>query len=127
VLLGLLVLSFEAYQFFTSREETGLAEVLDLRRSAQVSVSVLWACYAGAVLILGFVLDSTPLRWTALGLFGLALVKVILIDMSELPGLFRVLAFFVLSLVLGAAARGYQKLVEVLRPAGAEEADHAHA
>jgi uncharacterized membrane protein len=129
VLLGLLVLSIEVYQAFLSRTGTALADVLDLRRSGQVSLSVLWACYAGAILAVGFVLDSVPLRWTALGLFGLTLAKVVLIDMAELPGLYRVLAFFALALVLGAAARGYQKLSAALRPAGHthEEAHHAHA
>src|SRR5207249_2672903 len=46
-----------------------------LRRSAQTALSVVWAVYAAAVLVAGFRLRSRPLRWAALGLFGLTLAK----------------------------------------------------
>jgi uncharacterized membrane protein len=79
-------------------------------RAAQTSLSVLWAGYAAVVLALGFRLRSRPLRCLALGLFGVTLGKVVLVDMAELPGFYRVAAFFILSVMMGAAAWGYQKL-----------------
>jgi len=58
----------------------------------------------------GFRLDNRPMRWAALGLFVLTLGKVVLVDMGRLPGFYRVAAFLALSLMMAAAAWGYQKL-----------------
>ncbi len=108
VVLAWLVLSMETYQFFTARE--GLYAEDFYRRMAQTALSVLWAAYAAVVLALGFRLRSRPLRWSALGLFGLTFAKVVLVDMAGLAGFYRVAAFFALSVMMGAGAWGYQKL-----------------
>jgi len=118
VLLVWLVLSVDTYQFFTAQISGTPRDAATLRTLARVSLSVLWAVYAAAVLTIGFRLPSRPLRWAALALFGLTLVKVLLIDMAGLAGFYRVTAFFVLALMMGAAAWGYQK-IESLRRAAA--------
>jgi uncharacterized membrane protein len=134
VALVWVVLSVEAYDYFAVRayrplpgessvyraevydaqgrplSEVRAEEELHLRQSAQVALSVVWAAYAAVILAVGFRLPSGPLRWGALGLFGLTLCKVVLIDMASLPGLYRVVAFLMLSLMMGAAAWGYQKM-----------------
>jgi uncharacterized membrane protein len=115
VLLVLLVLSLDTYQSFTTRMAVEGADREHLQKAANTSLSVLWAAYSALILTLGFRLQSQPLRWTALGLFGLTLAKVVLVDMAELPGLYRVVAFFVLSVLMGAAAWGYQKLERLRR------------
>jgi uncharacterized membrane protein len=114
VLLVLLVLSLDTYQSFTARM-TAEADREHLQKAANTSLSVLWAAYAALILTLGFRLKSQPLRWTALGLFGVTLTKVVFVDMADLPGLYRVVAFFVLSVLMGAAAWGYQKLERLRR------------
>jgi uncharacterized membrane protein len=118
VVLVWLILSVETYQFFTARQTTGISgpawqyseDWLHQRRVAQMSLSVLWAAYAALVLAVGFRQHNRPLRWSALGLFGLTLGKVVLVDMADLPGIYRVAAFFALAVMMGAAAWGYQKL-----------------
>jgi uncharacterized membrane protein len=115
VLLIWLVLSLDTYQFFTARMGED-AEVVHLQKTANTSLSVLWAAYAALVLTLGFRLKVRPLRWTALGLFGLTLAKVFFVDMAGLSGFYRVVAFFVLSVMMGAAAWGYQKIEHLHRP-----------
>jgi uncharacterized membrane protein len=112
--IGLLILwqiiSIEAYTYFESRIVSYAADdVSSLRRSAQTALSVAWTVYAATLLALGFRLRSLRLRWAALIVFGVTLFKVVLVDMAELPGLYRVLAFFALALVMGGAAWGYQK------------------
>jgi uncharacterized membrane protein len=116
VLLIWLVLSLETYQFFTARMEEEGADVVHLQKTANTSLSVLWAAYAALVLTLGFRWKVRQLRWTALGLFALTLAKVFFVDMAGLPGLYRVVAFFVLSVMMGAAAWGYQKIEYLHRP-----------
>jgi uncharacterized membrane protein len=124
VLLVWLVLSLDTYQSFTTRMQQEGADEVHLQKSANTSLSVLWAAYAAFVLTLGFRLNLRPLRWTALALFGLTLAKVFFVDMAGLPGLYRVVAFFVLSLMMGAAAWGYQKLERLRRPDQPEVVSH---
>jgi len=125
VLLVWLVLSLDTYQFFTTRPSYG-TDTEHLERVARTSLSVLWPVYAALLLLVGFKLDSAALRWTGLALFALTLGKVVLVDMAELPGFYRVAAFFILSVIMGAAAWGYQK-IERLRRARSEEAGHETA
>jgi uncharacterized membrane protein len=125
VVLVWLVLSLETYQYFTSRIDwqTGL-DADRLTRTARTSLSVLWAVYAVVILALGFWQRSRPLRWVALGLFGLTLAKVFLIDMAGLAGFYRVTAFFVLAVLLGLAAWAYQKVGRGNRGALEEVMEH---
>ncbi|HWB00005.1 MAG TPA: DUF2339 domain-containing protein [Pirellulales bacterium] len=82
----------------------------DAYRLAQMALSAWWAVYAGAVLGLGFLERLALLRWTALALFAVTIAKVFLLDMSGLDQLYRIVAFFVLAALLGAAAWAYQRL-----------------
>jgi uncharacterized membrane protein len=50
------------------------------------------------------------LRWTGLGLFGLTVLKVFMFDMSGLDQIYRIVAFFVLAILLGVAAWAYQRV-----------------
>jgi uncharacterized membrane protein len=122
VLLAWLVLSLEVYHFASTRwpDEGGAGEGL---QRAQASLSVFWAVYAGAVMAAGFWRKLLPLRVLALGLFGLTTAKLILIDMANLPGIYRVAAFFVLAVVLGGAAYAYQRFEAALRSPVRETAD----
>jgi uncharacterized membrane protein len=110
VLLVWVVLSLETYQYALLPRRFARIEPQDRWRFAQASLSVFWAVFAGVVLAVGFRQDSRPLRFTALGLFGLTLAKVVLVDMAGLPGFYRVTAFFALAVIMGAAAWAYQRV-----------------
>ena len=105
-----LVLSLETYQYAILPGGPTWFNPQDRTRLAQASLSVFWAVYAGVVLGVGFWQHSRPLRVTALGLFGLTLAKVVLIDMQGLDEFFRSAAFFVLAAIMGAAAWTYQRI-----------------
>ena len=126
ILLAWLVLSLEVYHFADTRwpVESGSAEGL---HRAQASLSIFWACYAGAVLAAGFRRRLLPLRALALGLFGLTVAKVVTVDMAGLPGIYRILAFFVLAVVLGAAAWAYQRFEAAHRLVIGEEVNDGDA
>jgi uncharacterized membrane protein len=124
VLLAWLVLSLETYQVFAAKMTEEGADVEHWQKMANTSLSIFWAAYAACILTLGFRLKVRLLRWTALILFGLTLAKVFLVDMADLPGLYRVAAFFVLSLMMGAAAWGYHKLERLRGPERQEEMSH---
>jgi uncharacterized membrane protein len=112
--LGWLVLSVDFYTFFQQIDQ----------REAQTALSVVWAGYAALILYAGFRVRSDGLRWLALGLFGLTLGKVLVVDTRDLPGFYRVATFLVLSVMMAAAAWGYQKLQLLRQAAGREGPDH---
>jgi uncharacterized membrane protein len=121
VLLAWLVLSVEVYQSAQRFLIVGSEGSPEQSRFAQMSLSVFWAVYAGAVLAAGFWQKSRPVRATALGLFALTLAKVVLLDMAGLPGIYRVAAFFALAVIMGLGAWTYQRLEAGLGPARREE------
>jgi uncharacterized membrane protein len=102
IVVGWLLLSAEVNHYF---QQLGGDSVL-----TSMSVSITWAIYAGLVMAAGFWRSSGTLRAIGLGLLGLAIVKGLLFDMASLSGLYRILAFLILAIVLGATAMTYQRL-----------------
>ncbi len=94
-----------------------------LERTGLAGVSVVWAVYAAALLAAGLRRSNRALRWVALGLFGLTLMKVGLVDTAQLAELYRAAVFLVLAVMMAAGAWGYQKVVRLTSaPDRAEEA-----
>ncbi len=85
-------------------------EVERLRFLKSLSLSLVWGAYAGVLLAIGFWRQLGPMRWAALILFGITLLKLVFWDMAALPGFYRVTAFFALAVLLGLAAWIYQKV-----------------
>jgi len=105
------VMSVETYTFFVARAAARkLAE--DASHElwlGQMALSVLWSVYAGALAAIGFVRRSASVRWASLALFGLTIIKVMLVDIAELHQFYRIIAFFVLGVLLLVVAWGYHK------------------
>lgn len=108
VLLLWLILSVECYGYFDS-QTIGSDDVSVWRWRGQLALTVLWTVYATALLVLGFQLARARLRWLAMALYGVSVVKLFLVDMANVQQLYRILAFFVLAVVLGLVARAYQR------------------
>ncbi|MBX3421620.1 MAG: DUF2339 domain-containing protein [Pirellulaceae bacterium] len=103
-----LVLSLDCHGYFVSRSfESGN---LDLWRwRAQLALTVFWVIFASALLLLGFYLNRSRLRWFAMALYGLTVLKLFVVDMANVQQIYRIVAFFILAVVLGLVARGYQR------------------
>ena len=105
------VLSAETFSFFQAKA-AALKEYEDERHQlwlGQMALSVLWSVYAAVLAAVGFVRRSPPVRWAALGVFGLTVLKVMLVDIAQLRQLYRIVAFLVLGLILLVVAWGYHK------------------
>jgi uncharacterized membrane protein len=74
-----------------------------------LSVSVLWTVYAGALLLLGVARQLPIVRWQALILLGIVVVKVFFYDLSFLDRAYRILSFFILGSALLAVSFFYQR------------------
>ncbi len=118
VVLLWFILSVDLFGSFQARARFDSAADLDWERLGSMAVSVFWSVFAAIVLAVGFRVDRVRLRWTALGLFGLVVLKVFLYDMADLDQIYRIAAFLAGAIVLGVAARVYQRL----RPDPAETA-----
>ena len=80
---------------------------------ALASLSVLWALFGAVLLVFGFARKAPLLRYTALGLFGITLVKVFLMDTASLDPLHRVLGFLTLGGVLIAGSFAYNRFLHI--------------
>ena len=73
--------------------------------------SVVWLVIGVALLVLGSRLDAKSLRLASAGLVLIAVVKVFLVDMSNLEGILRALSFIGLGVVLIGIGLFYQRIL----------------
>ena len=64
------------------------------------AISVLWAVWSIAMVVVGFRQKSAALRKVSLGLFAITLVKVFLFDMTNISTPYRIVSFIILGLML---------------------------
>ncbi|MEK6323183.1 MAG: DUF2339 domain-containing protein [Acidobacteriota bacterium] len=111
-LLALVALSAEALGYYAAQMGAGgLTSVAfgDLRLAQQLSLSVVWTIYGGAMLTVGIARRSKLLRVMALLLLGVTIFKVFLFDLSSLEKLYRIISFIVLGAILLAVSFLYQR------------------
>jgi len=77
---------------------------------AQMYISVLWAVYATALMVIGFWRRIRPLRYLALGIFLLLLGKIFFVDTRELETIYRIVGFLATGLALVGVSYLYQYL-----------------
>ncbi len=76
---------------------------------ALMAISLFWGIYAAALMIAGFIRKLPPLRYAAIGLFGLTVAKVILFDLSSLELTYRIVSLIISGLILLGASYLYQR------------------
>jgi uncharacterized membrane protein len=96
--LALIALTAEVSDYFRSRNLT-----------RDFAWSALWMIYGGALMAIGFRRRNSYLRWLALILLGVTVVKVFGYDLSELRRIYRILSFIALGVLLLAISFAYQK------------------
>jgi uncharacterized membrane protein len=100
--LALWALSLEVRQYFSQVND---------QLSRQMALSLLWTVYASGLLIIGVRCKAEGLRWQGLVLFGIAVGKVFLFDLSFLSGGYRIISSIVLGVVLLGVSFLYQRYV----------------
>jgi uncharacterized membrane protein len=104
---ALIALSLELWDHFGSHAGLGIDSAL----AQHLALSLLWTAYASGLIALGVKRESALLRWQALVLFGLVVVKVFIYDSSFLERFYRIVSFFILGLVLLTVSFLYQRKV----------------
>jgi len=105
------VMSIETFTFFNMRaaEQDVFEDYKHELWLGQMTLSVLWSVYAAILAAVGFIRRQAVIRWAALALFGLTTIKVMMVDIAVLQRLYRIIAFFVLGLLLLLVAWAYHK------------------
>lgn len=103
------ILSEQVFVYWYCLDQYGPG-LLNWKFKAHMSLSLLWAAYGAVLLIVGFNRRIAPLRYMALGLFGILLAKIFLFDMSEVKSIYRITAFLATGLTLVGVSYIYQYL-----------------
>lgn len=106
-----LITSVDTYTYFAARAalQHTAEEVNHQEWLGQMALSVVWATYAALLAAIGFSRRSAWIRWAALALFALTVVKAMLVDIAVLAQLYRIIVFFVLGILLLLVAWGYHR------------------
>jgi uncharacterized membrane protein len=102
--LTVALLTADIYSFWEVRGEQFTASF-----KREVSTSVMWAAYGMGLVGLGFSRRSALLRSLGLGLLGLTVAKLFTVDLIALDGIYRIIGFIVMGLVLLAASFLYHR------------------
>jgi uncharacterized membrane protein len=104
---ALIAFSLELWDHFGSHAGLGIDSAL----AQHLALSLLWTAYASGLIALGVKRESALVRWQALVLFGLVVIKVFIYDSSFLERFYRIVSFFILGLVLLVVSFLYQRKV----------------
>jgi uncharacterized membrane protein len=66
----------------------------------QLSLSIAWALYATALIVIGLRRRYAPIRYLAMVLFGITILKVFFFDLAALDQIYRVSSIIVLGVLL---------------------------
>lgn len=108
--LTLLTGEITAYwHVFDARRTSELAST-SMHFAREMMLSITWAVYATILVIVGLVRKYAPIRYFAMTVFAVTIVKVFAIDLSELDRIYRVLSIIGLGVTLLVTSYLYQKL-----------------
>jgi len=99
---------------FRNRQAIGQwrAAYLDFRRvqiERDFTYSALWMAYGAMLMVIGFLRRSAFVRWQALILIAVTIVKVFVYDVSQLDRGYRIVSFIILGVLLLAISFVYQR------------------
>ncbi|MGA7621970.1 MAG: DUF2339 domain-containing protein [Candidatus Acidiferrales bacterium] len=104
-ILALVALSLEVWDAFGRMPSLGI----DRGHAQGLAISMLWLLYALGLLGAGLWKKSQALRWQALVLLGVVILKVFLFDLSFLEKFYRIISFLLLGLALMLISFYYQR------------------
>ena len=85
------------------------ATMADATFAEGLALSLLWAVYGGVLIAIGIGRRYAPIRYAAIVLIGLTVLKVFLVDLSGLEGIYRVLGLLAVGAVLLIISFLYQR------------------
>jgi uncharacterized membrane protein len=105
--LTLVVATREITAFWDVRSATTTTSSGRFAREAMLSTT--WAAYATALIVAGIRRNYAPIRYFAMVVFAVTILKVFLIDLSELDRIYRVFSILGLGVMLLLTSYLYQR------------------
>ncbi len=109
VILLWILLTEEIYLYWYCKNRY-LQRIENWNFLAHMYISVMWALYGALIMIAGFWRKTVLLRYISLGIFGLLLLKVFILDTSKVESVYRIAAFLATGVTLVAISYLYQFL-----------------
>jgi uncharacterized membrane protein len=109
VIANFTIIAFGLLLFFALNAEVAAFFAESMRGARAASISVLWALFSIALIVVGFAKNSTAARITAISLFGFTALKVLIVDMANVDAPFRIISCGVLGVLLIGASFLYYK------------------
>jgi uncharacterized membrane protein len=75
----------------------------------QLTVSVIWTLSSIALVAAGILKKFRPVRLMGITLFGITILKVFFVDLSNLQTLYRIISFILLGVILILVSYMYQR------------------
>jgi len=110
VLWILLTEQIYLYWYCRNRFADAAEKIANWRFLSHMYISVMWAVYGAALMVVGFWRKVPMLRYIALGLFVLLLAKVFILDTSTVRSVYRIAAFLATGITLVGVSYLYQYL-----------------
>jgi uncharacterized membrane protein len=104
-ILAIAASSLEVWDVFGRMPSLGI----DRGHAQELALSMLWLVWALGLLGAGLWKKSEAIRWQALVLLGVVIVKVFLFDLSFLEKFYRIVSFLLLGLALMLISFYYQR------------------
>ena len=106
------ILSLEALRFFDIREEV---HGTNLESAKQLSLTILWAVYGVAVIVVGIIRQYSAARLAGIGLLAMSVLKLFAFDVFLLEQEYRVAAFISLGALLLGIGFAYQRYGNLIK------------
>ena len=108
------LISREVLDYFEGKiEKLPKSERFEITENLEIQknmwLSILWALYSFIIITIGILKKYKLLRWIALALFGITILKLFFLDLSFLKGFPRILSFVILGFLLLAVGFFYNK------------------
>ena len=97
------------WHVYDTRHTSDLASTT-MHFAREMTLSLTWAVYATILAIVGLIRKYAPIRYFAMTVFAITIVKVFAIDLAELDRIYRVLSIIGLGVTLLVTSYLYQKL-----------------
>ncbi len=129
-LLGVVLLVAESNDFFGQKinrlsfgeyaDATASELSIQYENQKQLSISASLMLYSIALMLYGIWRSRQPIRLTAIALFGLAILKIFIYDLSFLTTLYRIFSFIGLGMLLLLVSFLYQRFRHLILPEKSE-------
>ena len=120
--LSVLTSEINAYWHVYDLRRTPAFTTLSMRFAREMTLSLTWAVYATILVVVGLMRKYAPIRYFAMTVFAVTIVKVFAVDLAELDRIYRVLSIIGLGVTLLVTSYLYQRLgarvIEHLRQLG---------